>query len=117
MTPAEAAAAIEAMKHAAMTVQVREEPRTLVVPRAKDWTPRSVQLRQAFDQAAREALARPDAQVWPQSLEGPPVYVMPAPGIDAIVRRRLNALDRPARTARRKAQRRARRITRLHRKG
>lgn len=93
MTPAEAAATIEALE---------------LMQRA---APRSVRLRQAFDQASQVIVLDEAADI------PPAVYVAPAPGIDGIVRRRLNAIDRPKRTAKRKAQRRARRITRLHRKG
>ena len=93
MTPAEAAAAIEAIRARAVPAIVWTNTSAEHALTA----PRSVRLRQAFDRAALDA--------------GEPARF---PVI--IHRSQWNAIARAKRTEKRKAQRRARRITRLHRK-
>jgi len=94
MTPTEAAAAIDAL--------------VLV--------PRTVRLRQAFDQAAHMVVLD-DAGDIPPDAWVEAVDVATSPRIPFVINSRMwNDLARPKRTAKRKAQRRARRITRLHRR-
>lgn len=114
MTPAEAAAAIEAMMQP-RTIGVRAHRGGPVVASMElfEPVPRSVRLRQAFDQAAREDWRGP---TW-QSVtlyEDVPVFVASAPGPYTNIRQRLNAIERASRKAKRQAQRHARRQTRLH---